>query len=227
MNGLFQKDVARRSTSHECVRSAVYYPAAVKGVPRCKLSAGNVHTECLAGAWIKESSLTEGLELLCRLGHMGVRRSGDINLNALFTCHLAGILHGHRDIKSVTSRSDRKRGIAEGSIAEAIAEGIERLHAKRIKVPVTHEDILVIADLGHIPVGIREVGGRRIILILRRHGERQFAGRIHLAGKDIGHGVSGFLAGQPGMQDGVRKLVPESHVDDIAHVQENYHLLPV
>ena len=67
----------------------------------------------------------------------------------------------------------------------------------------------------------REVVGGRDVEVGDREGHREFSGGIGRAAEDVGHRVSAFLAGGPGKQHGIRKVLPGSGFDDAADVQHH------
>ena len=67
--------------------------------------------------------------------------------------------------------------------------------------------------------------GGRIVFQIESKGIGQLAGRVHLAGQNVRHGMAGFLPWLPGQQNGIDLIAPAGNLDDTADVQHHHDRL--
>ena len=126
--------------------------------------------------------------------------------------------------------------VLEAGIGKAIPEGIGHIDTPGVEVAIANPDVIAVLDLCSTIVdddtatGSRirtqqrhagEVLGGGIVLQIKRKGIGQLAGRVHLAGQNICHGMAGFLPWLPGQQDGIDLIAPAGKIDDTADVQHH------
>ena len=183
-------------------------------------SDGEGHLPGLTGG---EKNFPETLQFLGRTleGSLDIR---DIELHDLSPLAVTGVCHRHSDGQRLPGSHPLTVGarlpVSEGGVAQAMAEGEERLDFLRVMPAVADQDtlgILLIPDILiltlHAGIFPDSVGGD--ILKLHREGHRELAGGVDLAENDIGDGITGLGTEEPGLQYG-RHLLDPGHRNSIA-----------
>ena len=111
----------------------------------------------------------------------------------------------------------------EGGVAQAVAEGIEGLHAEGVEIPVAHVDALPVIGLVPLAAVVAERGGRRVVRIGLGPGGRQTARGVGLPQEHVGHGVAAHGAALADQDQGADAgHGPDGRrVHHAAHVQQD------
>ena len=94
----------------------------------------------------EKSRLGEGLQFLGWF-HEPSFRSRNVNLDRLFSLGIAGVLHIESDIETVALRRYLKVTVLEGGVTQSESERVQRLYSLGVEIPVSDEDVLIVAYL--------------------------------------------------------------------------------
>ena len=173
-------------------------------------------------AWLQEAGLCKARQGLRRLAQLSLRRAV-VDLDNLLALIIARIRHIYGDFNLAVHFFHGGGFHGEVGIGEAKTEGIQHLiRRKRLKVAVSHIDVLNIV----VVLIFAEVPGGRIILVRHGNGIAQLAGGRDIAADNVCGRLAALHAAVPNVHDGLDAvLFHPAHVDDVADIQQNRHMV--
>ena len=188
---------------------------------------------------LQQTSLGIGTQLGMRFFQSIVRRR-NIKLHHFLAGTTTGVGDNDRGGKARILTCQFQTPVLEAGIGKAVSKGIGHLDTLGVEVAIANPDVITVIHLCSTVVDDNATAGRRIRTQQRHAGEvlsggivlqieckgiGQLAGRVHLAGQDVRHGMAGFLPRLPGQQNGINLIAPAGYLDDTADVQHHHNRL--
>ena len=209
------------------------------GIEGCQPPRLHPHDKLLRLTRLQQTCPGIGTQLGSRFFQIIVR-CRNIELHHFLAGATAGVGDDDRGCEARILTCQLQIPVLEAGVGKAVSEGIGHLDTSGVEVAIADPDVIAVIHLcstvvdddaatgGRIGPQQRHAGevlGGGVVLQIKRKGIGQLAGRVHLAGQDVRHGMTRFLPWLPGQQDGIDLIAPAGNLDDTADVQHHHNRL--